>query len=306
VTTDVVVVGAGPAGVSAALWARSLDLVPVVIEAGAEPGGQLHLIHFHPLDLAGVASGAGPEIASVLAAQLRDAGVEVRCAQPAVSLEGGTDAEPPRVVTADGGSHPAPAALVATGVRRRRLDVPGDRELEGRGVSYSATRDRALLAGRPVAVVGGGDAAFENALLLAASGSRVTLIVRGEPRARREFRERVAADRRIEVLHGARVAAILGQDVVSGVRIESDGGAFERAVEGVVVKIGVIPNTGWCAAALALDPEGFVVVDEALRTSRPRVWAAGDVTRPAPPGVAPAFGHGARAIGAIRAFLRPA
>ena len=304
-TPDVVIIGAGPAGVSAALWARSLDLVPEVLESGPAPGGQLELIHFHPLDFAGLADGDGPAIAAVFARQLADARIEVRCGVAAVALEAGGETGP-RVITADGAAHPGHAVLVASGVRRRRLDIPGERELEGRGVSTSATRDRATFAGRPVVVVGGGDAAYENALLLSAVGCAVTLVVRERPRARPEFVARVAHDPRIEVLTPARLTAIHGRERVTAVEIESAGRRFERPAEGVVIKVGVIPNTEWCASALELDADGHLRVDATLRTSRPRVWAAGDVAHPVIAGLAVAIGQGAQAMGAIRSVLRPA
>ena len=101
---------------------------------------------------------------------------------------------------------------------------------------------------------------------------------------------RVARDSRIEVLANARVTAIRGRDRVTGVEIASGGRTFERPAEGVVIKVGVIPNTEWCAGVLDLDADGYVRVDGALRTSRPRVWAAGDVTRPAVSGIAVAVG----------------
>lgn len=305
-TPDVVIVGAGPAGASAALWARSLDLVPEVLESAAETGGQLELIHFHPHDLAGVTSGEGAAIAAVLAGQLRDAGIEVLLGAAVVALEDGLETRPPSLVTADGARHPGSAVLIASGVRRRRLDIPGERELEGRGVSFSATRDRATLAGRPVVVVGGGDAAFENALILSEAGCPVTLVVRDHLRARPEFRGRVARDPRIEVLADAHLTAIRGRERVTAVEIASGGRTFERPAEGVVIKVGVIPNTEWCAGALDLDPEGYLRVDATLRTSRPRVWAAGDVTHPILSGIAVAIGQGALAMGAIRSVLRPA
>ena len=304
-TSDVVIVGAGPAGASAALWARSLDLVPLVLEAAVSPGGQLHFVHFHPQNLAGVPDGDGAAIAGVLAKQLGDARIEVRGGSPAAKLEGGNGSGPARVITADGVAHEGGAVVVASGARRRRLEVPGERELEGRGVSFSATGDRAMLAGRRVVVVGGGNAAFENALLLSGTGSQVTIVVRGRPDARREFVQRVAQDPRIEVLEGASVTAIRGSDRVTAVAIESAGRHLERPAEGVVVKVGMVPNTEWCAGTLDLDPAGYVRVDATLRSSRPRVWAAGDVTHPAVPSLAVAIGQGAQAMGAIRAVLRP-
>ena len=302
---DVLIVGAGPAGVSAALWARSYHLLPALVESGAAPGGQLRHIHFHPLDLVGVDGGDGPDIAGVLARQLRGGRIEVRTGLEAVALEAGGEVNTPRVVTADGGTHDGAVVVVATGVRRRKLDVPGEAEFDGRGVSYSASRDRAMFANRRVVVVGGGDGAFENALLLSDVGCKVTLVMRGMPRARHDFLARVAEDGRIEVLAAAYVTAIRGDDWVKAVRIETEDRAFERPVDGVVIKIGVIPNTEWCAKALDLDPEGYVIVDAGLRTARTRVWAVGDVTRPTPPSLAVAAGHGAIAMAGILRLVRP-
>lgn len=301
--SDLVVVGAGPAGVSAALWAKQLGLDVRVLEAAPEPGGQLHLIHYPPADFAGAVPGVGAEIAAAMARQLERAGVAIEREEVALSLElAGTR---PAVLTADGRRFETSAILIATGARRRHLGVPGERELEGRGVSYSATRDKAQLAGRKVAVIGGGDSAFENALMLADAGSAVTLISRGAPRARAEFRDRVAGQSNIEQLESARVTSILGNDRVEAVALHSKRGASEVAAEAVVVKIGMTPNTEWCARTLDLDPTGFIRVDESLRTSVARVWAAGDVTRPQRPSLAVAVGHGAQALAAIRAVLRP-
>jgi thioredoxin reductase (NADPH) len=200
----------------------------------------------------------------------------------------------------------ARAVLVATGARRRRLGVPGERELEGRGVSYSATRDREWLAGRDVAIVGGGDSAAENALLLAELGGHVRLVARGALRARAEFRDRLARDARIEVHEHTRVLAILGDARVRAVRVSAPEGESSFACEAVVVKVGVEPNTEWCRDVLAHDAEGYLTVDARLATSVAGVWAAGDVARPLLPSVPVAAGHGALAVAAIRAALRGA
>lgn len=295
---DLVVVGAGPAGVSAALWARSLGLGVRVLEAGASAGGQLHVVHLHPDEIAGVEEGDGPAIAATMARQLAASGADVRhgCAAGGLSLT----RDGVRVRDAFGQAHDAPAVLIATGVRRRRLDVPGDRELEDRGVSYSATRDLDRLAGKRVLAVGGGDAAFENALILAGHGSQVTLAVRGEPRARAEFQSQVAAEPRIVRRDRTRVTEIAGRGRVERVRLEAEGGSETLEVDAVVVKIGVVPNTEWCAGALALDPDGYIVTQPGGRTSMPRVWAAGDVTRPLLPSISVALGSAAIAVAEIR------
>jgi thioredoxin reductase (NADPH) len=296
---DLLVVGAGPAGVSAALWARSLELSVRVLEAGGEAGGQLHLVHFEPANFAGAASGPGPALASRLQRQLEACGADVRWRTPAESLESGAVA----TVRAGGARHEARAVLIATGARRRTLEVPGERELEGRGVSYSATQDRDRFAGEDVLVVGGGDAAYENALILADVGSRVTLAVRGAPRARRRFRDAVAAEPRIEVLEDTRVTAFDGGDRLRVARLEGTRGAWELPVAGVVIKAGIVPNTEWCGDGLELDDEGWIRVDDRHGTSHPRVWAAGDVTRPEPLGISVATGQAAQAVAALRAAL---
>jgi thioredoxin reductase (NADPH) len=305
VSLDLLIVGAGPAGVSAALWAHTLELDVLLLDGAPGPGGQLHAVHFHPHDVPGFEHGDGAELAGVYARQLAAANVPLRSGAIASALEPAPgEGAAAAVRLASGERLEALAVLVATGVRRRRLDVPGERELEGRGVSYSGTRDRERFAGGRVLVVGGGDAAYENALLLAAAGCDVTLLVRGGPRARAEFRARVAAEPRITVRTGARVLAVLGDETVRGAQVEDAAGAGECAADAIVVKVGVVPNSEWCAGALALDPEGYVQVDSRLATSARRVWAAGDVTRPVPPSIPVAVGQGAQAASMVRAALR--
>ena len=300
--TELLIVGAGPAGVSAALWARSLGLEALVIDSSDRVGGQLHHVHFHPRDLAGVTSGVGSEIAMRYQEQLAAADVEIRFGVSAGALEAGRGEQP--CVVSGYERLEASAVLVATGARRRTLDVPGERELEGRGVSYSATRDLEQLRGRRVVIAGGGDGAFENALNLAHEGSDVTIVVRDHGRARKEFRDRVAASRRIRVIEHTHVTALIGTDALRAVRLVGPKGEYEERAEAVVIKVGVIPNTDWCRDALALDDEGFIKSDPRGRVSRANVWAAGDVVHPLRPSIAVAIGCAALAVADIRVALR--
>jgi thioredoxin reductase (NADPH) len=297
---ELVIVGAGPAGVSAALWARSRDLDVLLLEAAASPGGQLALVHFHPREHLGWLAGEGPALAAAMARQLAEAGVPLRLGAAVEALE----PKDGLALRLAGGERIATrAVLIATGARRRRLEVPGERELEGRGVSFSATGDREKLAGLTAIVVGGGDGALENALILAGLGGRISVFARGTLRARREFRERVAAAG-ITVREHTRVVAVLGDERVRAVRVQDAAGEHEIACETVVVKLGVVPNSEWCRDRVVCDHEGWIMVDRAGATSLAGVWAAGDVVRPALSGVAVAAGHGALAVAAIRAALR--
>ena len=146
-TRELVVVGAGPAGVSAALRARLLDLEPLVLESGPGAGGQLLHVHFEPRDIAGTVADDGQAIARAYERQLAAQGIAVRFGADVRGLELGAEHA---LVLGGGERILARAVLVSTGVRRRRLGVPGEGELEDRGVSYSATRDRDMLAGRDV------------------------------------------------------------------------------------------------------------------------------------------------------------
>ena len=309
------IVGAGPAGVSAALWARDRFQV-LVLEREARPGGQLHAIHFPPPDLSTSEGRDGAALAEIAAHQLERSGVAVRfgCAasglEPPAALDfegafesgieplraGGAATSLPRVRAGSGEALDAEAVLIATGLRRRTLDVPGEDAFEGRGLSTSATRDRDALAGRDVIVVGAGDGAHESALLLAEVGCRVQLVMRGRPRARREFRARVAAESRIETLAKTRVAAFLGDDRLRAVRLEGPRGTVERECAAAVVKIGALPNSEWCRGAVRVDREGFVRVDRRRRTSARGVWAAGDVAHPAVLSISVAEAGGALAV----------
>src|SRR5512140_283104 len=169
----------------------------------------------------------------------------------------------------------AGAVILACGGHLRQLGVPGEERLFGKGVSHCASCDAPLLRNRPVAVVGGGDAACQEALTLAAHASQVHLLVRGDALVAQKFwRDRLAAQAKIAVRFGVTVEAILGEDAVRAVRLASGG---ELAVDAVFVYAGVVPNTGFLGDTVPLDASGHIVVDAMLRTPVPGLLAAGCV-----------------------------
>ncbi|MGH9944790.1 MAG: NAD(P)/FAD-dependent oxidoreductase, partial [Pyrinomonadaceae bacterium] len=185
---DVIIIGAGPSGLSAALWCDELGLDTLLLEQGAEVGGQLLRVHNPINNYLGRRAANGRELRDHFAAQVADAGFDLWTETEIESV----DLRAKRVVLRSDEQLQAIALILATGVRRRRLNVPGETEFAGRGVMESGVRDRDQFAGEDVCVVGGGDAAAENALLLAEVCPTVTLIHRGKTlRARVEFVERL-------------------------------------------------------------------------------------------------------------------
>lgn len=300
---DLAVIGAGAAGLTAAMAAARCGLAVMVVERlGA--GGQVmsvDRIDNFPAFPQGI---AGHELGPALQEQAEAAGAQFAFgAVEALAAEG-----PARVLALEGGERlRARAVIVAAGSHRRALGVPGEAELEGRGVSHCAACDGPLLRGAPAVVVGGGDAAIEEALTLAGHGSPVTVLVRGGAwRAQRALVARLEGASGIALRWHTRVVAIEGgADGVSGVRVaDADGREDTLAARAVFPCVGLVPNTGFLAGTLALDAEGRIVTDAALQASLPGVFAAGDIRSGALAWLAAAAGEGATAALAAHRYLR--
>lgn len=293
---DVIVIGAGPAGLSAAAWAHTLELDYLALDAATALGGQLHRVHNRVVDYIGVSASNGAELAAAFARHAGALGVRISTSVEVARV----DVANRTVETAAADRFAARRLVIATGVRRRKLGVPGEADFVGRGVSPSASKFAELFRDQPVLVVGGGDAAFEEALILARVCTRVTLAHRSDRfRARRDFRERVAADPKIDVLAGVELEAIEGTDRVERVRL----GGRELDVAGVFICAGIEPNTELVAGQVELDDRGYVAVDSRQRTSAEGVYAVGDVTAGSSLTIAAAVGEGAAAVKDIQRRL---
>lgn len=300
---DVIIIGAGPAGLSAAWWCDELGLDTLVLEQHAEIGGQL-LSVYNPIgNYLGVRAENGLDLRTRFAEQVAEAGFDL---WREVEMES-VDLPAKRIRLRSGEQLQTITIIIATGVRRRRLGIPGEAELAGRGVVDSVSRDRDWWAGKDACVVGGGDAAVENALLLAEVCPTVTLVHRGkELSARPEFVERLTGEHCITVFKEATLERIIGREEVEAVEIRRHGAIkpFQMAVGGVLIRIGVEPNTEWCAGQLSLDERGYLLVTSRQETSVANVFAIGDVANPLAPTIAGAVGAGATAAKIIAARLQ--
>jgi thioredoxin reductase (NADPH) len=305
---DALIVGAGPAGLSAALWLRDFGLSALLLERERQPGGQLHQIHAPIPNYLTAYGWDGERFAGVALADARAASLEILVGEPVRRIVVERARGAPPTFRADRGRERlrGRAVLIATGLHRRVLGVPGEDALLGRGVSHSANRDRERYAERPVAVVGGGTAAVEDALLCAGVGCDVTLFHRSSRfRARSDFLERARGHPRIRILVKTELRTILGEDRVEGVRYRRRGARRDETmrVDAVYVRIGWEADTDAARGTVRLDRHGFIRVGPGGRTSVRGIYAAGDVCSPRTPSIAGAVGQGAAAAWEIARAL---
>ena len=300
---DVIILGGGPAGISSLLWANSLGLQAVLLESAAELGGQLlHMVH-RVIDYPGLIADSGRHLRDEFEMQLRELKLDYRlsCRLEEINLA-------QRTLRCNGELLTAKAIILATGACKRRLSIPGEERFAiNGGVSFSATRDHSLYAAKKVCVIGGGDSAVENSLILSRVCPHVTLIHRSERfRARAEWLREARQTANITFLTGFQPTAIEGANSVERLVIEEISSGKLQAIEteGVFVRVGIAPNTETFRGQIELDEAGYIIADQRQRTSAEWVYAAGDVCRPICLSVATAVGHGAVAAKAIAEALR--
>lgn len=276
---DIAIVGGGPAGLTAALYASRARASTVVFEQGI-PGGQIvttDWVENYPGFPAGL---SGQELGDLMTKQAEEFGAEIRSFTAVTSIEA-ADLDF-KLTTADGDELIARAVIIATGAIPKKLGVPGEAEFTGRGVSWCATCDGALFKDKVVAVVGGGDAAVEEALFLTKFASRVHLIHRrDELRATKCIQEKCFANEKIEMQWSRTIREIRGADgKVAGLDLASTKGEPDLflPLDGVFIFVGVDPVNSLALELVDLDQNGYIKIDHDGRTSWPGLYAAGDVT----------------------------
>ncbi|MCG8591377.1 MAG: thioredoxin-disulfide reductase [Proteobacteria bacterium] len=275
----IIIIGSGPAGYTAAIYAARAELQPLVI-AGLTFGGQL-MITTDVENYPGFPDGVtGPDLMEMLQKQAERFGADVRL-EDATSVD---LSERPFRVETESEAFTADAVVVATGASARWLGLPSEERLQNKGVSACATCDGALFRGKPMAVVGGGDTAMEEALFLTRFATEVTVVHRrDELRASKIMQERAISHDKIRFAWNSEVEEVLGDDFVTGVRLvdRKTGEKSELPVEALFIAIGHQPNTQLFAGQLELDDVGYVKVEPGgTRTSVEGVFACGDVCDP--------------------------
>ncbi len=299
---DLIIVGAGPAGLSAAVYGRRAGLDLIVIEQTPMGGGQV--VDTYEVDnYPGMPGINGFDLAQKFRSHADGLGVVFKGGRVAAVRDEG---DVKVVETADGTVYEARTLILAGGAEHAKLGVPGEDVYRGQGVSYCATCDGAFFKKRDVAVVGGGDVAVEDAVYLARFCRKVYLIHRRDSlRAAKSLQEKLFSCENVEVVWNSTLQKISGTGLVEGICIRSSDGDTERelAVEGVFIAVGMRPNTEIYRAVAACDESGYLIAGEDCATSVSGIFAAGDIRTKALRQIVTAVSDGACAVASVEKYL---
>ena len=295
---DLIVIGGGPAGLTAALYARRANKTVLVIEKGSF-GGQ---ITYSPKveNIPGFTEITGNEFGEKMVEQVLAQEADVECAE-VLEIKDGVY----KTVVTDSGDFTAKAIVIATGAKHRLLGLPGEEKYIGEGISFCAVCDGAFYEGKEVAVIGGGNSALQEAILLADLAKKVTVVqnldfLTGE----KKLQDKLATKSNVEVILGTVVDSFIGGESLEGIRIrkEADGTVRDLMVDGVFVAIGLVPQNEVFAGLGPLDGRGYIISGEDCLTGTAGVFAAGDCRTKAIRQVTTAVADGAVAALAACAY----
>ena len=298
---NVIIIGSGPAGWSAAIYAARADLRPLLI-TGNEMGGQIALTT-EVENFPGFESITGPDLVDRMQKQAERFDTEVLID---TVTEIDVNGPPFTVTTANERIFKAKSIIVATGASPRRLGVPNEERLTGRGVSYCATCDGFFFRGKDIVVVGGGDSALQEALFLTKFGSKVRIVHRRDQlHAGATLQRRARENPKIEFVWNSVVEGIKGEAKVESITLKNvvTGETVETPTDGVFVYVGHLPNNQLFEDKLAMDDEGYLVTDKLMRTSVPGIFAAGEIQDHRFKQAATSAGQGVAAALEVEKFL---
>ena len=298
---DVIIIGSGCAGLAAGIYSARGGYETCILEKGSMGGemGSRQLIENYP----GFANGImGPELAGQMLDQAVNAGAEIEIGEVTAIQDKGNY----KIVKTTDGSYTCKGVILASGSHPRLLNVPGEKELFAKGVFYCATCDGAQCAGKPVVVAGAGDSGLTEALLLEKLGCKVTVVeFMDKPKASQVMLDRVEENPNIEVICNTQITTIKGESWVDGVEVMDRATGEKRVlnVQGIYVRIGLLPNTSYLNGLLELAPTGHVPVDGNMKTAIDGIYAAGDIRTASPAQMAAAVGDGVVAYMNLNRYL---
>jgi len=295
---DVIIIGGGAAGLSAALWCDELGLNTLLLESNAELGGQLLWIYNEIKNHLGSEAKNGRELRDIFVRQIETRNFTLRLETKVREV----DLEKKSVVLEKGETLFARAIIIAAGIKRRKLNVAGEEKFQNKGIIQSGKRDQNLVKGKTAAIIGGGDAAFENALILAETATKVLLVHRGKDfRARKEFVGKVLENPKVEILTETVLTKFIGNEEIEAVELKNlkTGDTKILPAEAALIRIGVAPDTEIFRGKIDLDERGYIKIDSRCETNVKDIFAVGDVANPVAPTVSSAVGMGATAAKAI-------
>lgn len=301
----VIIIGSGPAGLTAALYTGRAQLNPLVI-AGPQIGGQIALtseVENYPGFFNAEHTPTGPELVEVMQKQAEHFGARLEYDE-VVEVDFTKGA--PFYIKTYGNEYQADSVILTAGASPRRLGVPGEEEFIGRGVSYCGTCDGFFFRGKEIVVVGGGDSAMEEALFLTKFATKVRVIHRrDELRAGVALQQRAFANEKISFIWNTVVDEIVGNGTVQKVRLSNrqTGEKSELATDGVFIFIGHYPNSKFLEGQVEMDEHGYVITDKMMRTSVPGVFAAGEIQDPIYRQIATSVGQGTAAAIQLERWL---